>query len=350
MAVLIAISGLFALIFEVRYFSEHSLQVYFTRLAATLIALFVLTALNTKWGEKKSILLVHILLGSIIFSSGYMIYLLPSTLIINTQIVGLMIFTSALFLSWDLKNQILVAIYYNIVFASAILLNDYRIYFLPNVYESVLFVIFLSVVSVIGSAVNFRLRIMLAEKSYSVVLSERKYKSIFDNSAEGLFQSTLDGKFITVNKALMGLLGYDDEEDLMKINIRKDLYKYPQERQRLFKKLQEEGLVSNEQVTLKRKDGSEIIVRLNDRIVSDDETGIYFEGNMQNITSQVRAEQEREKAEQELRTEKIKSDILAKKATHSSVLKSQFLANMSLIRCGCGIRIIFIIGFTPTFL
>ena len=329
MALLIAISGLFAMIFEVRYFSEYSFQVYLTRLSATLISFFVLVALYTKWGSDKSVLLVHTLLISIIVSTGYMIYLLPSTLIINTQIVGLMIFTSALFLSWDIKNQIFVAIYYNVVFASAILLNDSTIYFLPNLYESVLFVIFLSIISVIGSAVNFRLRVMLAEKSYSVVLSEKKYKSIFDNSAEGLFQSSLDGKFLIVNKALVEILGYDNEEDLMKIDIRKELYKYPQERLKLVKKLQHDGVVRNERVTLKRKDGSEIVIRLNDRIVSDEEVGIYFEGNMQNITQQVRAEQEREKAENALRNEKMKSDNLAMEATQNSLVKSQFLANMS---------------------
>lgn len=329
MAVLIALSGIFAMIFEVRYFSENTLQVYLVRLSATLISFSVLVSLYTRWGENKSVILVHTLLITIIVSSGFMIFFHPSTLVINAQIVGLMIFTSALFLSWDIKNQIVVAIYYNIVFASAILLNDSSIYFLPNLYESVLFVMFLSVISIIGTAVNFRLRMLLAEKSYSVVLSEKKYRSIFDNSAEGLFQSTLDGKFITVNKALVSILGYDDEEDLMKIDIRKDLYKYPQERLRLFNKLQKDGIVKNERVTLKRKNGSEIIVRLNDRIISDEQTGIYFEGNMQNITQQVKAEQEREKAENALRNEKIKSDLLAKEATQSSIIKSQFLANMS---------------------
>lgn len=329
MAVLIAIAGIFAMIFEVRYFSENVVQVYFIRLTATLIAFSVLVALYTKWGAEKSVALVHVLLVTIIVSSGLMIYFHPTTLVINAQIVGLMIFTSALFISWDIKNQIVVAIYYNIVFASAILLNDTSIYFLPNLYESVLFVLFLSVISILGSAVNFRLRIMLAEKSYSIVLSEKKYKSIFDNSAEGLFQSTLDGKFITVNKAFVEILGYDNEEDLMKIDIRKDLYKYPQERLRLFKKLQDEGIVKNERVTLKRKDGSEVIVRLNDRLVSDEEMGIYFEGNMQSITEQVIAEREREKAENALRNEKLKSDLLAKEATQSSIIKSQFLANIS---------------------
>ncbi len=329
LALLIAISGLFAMIFEIRYFSDHSIHVYLTRLSATLISFCVLVALYTKFGSKNSIILVHTLLISIIVSTGYMIYLLPSTLVVNSQIVGLMIFTSALFLSWDVKHQIMVAIYYNVVFASAILLNDQSIYFLPNLYESVLFVIFLSIISVIGSAVNFRLRTLLAEKTHSVILSEKKYRSIFDNSAEGLFQSSLDGKFIIVNKALVEILGYDNEEELMKIDIKKDLYKSPEERLKIFKQLQSDAEIRNVQVTLKKKDGSEIVVRLNDRIVSSEGAGIYFEGNMQDITAQVKAEREREKIQQALREEKIKSDNLAKEATQSSMVKSQFLANMS---------------------
>ena len=329
MALLIAISGLFAMIFEVRYFSDYSLQVYFTRLSATLLSFSVLVVLYSKFGSARSVLLVHILLITIIVSTGYMIYLLPSTLIVNSQIVGLMIFTSALFLSWDVKNQILVAIYYNVVFAAAILMNGQSIYFLPNMYESVLFVLFLSIISVIGSAVNFRLRMLLAEKSYSVFISEKKFRSIFDNSAEGMFQSSLDGRFITVNKAMVEILGYYDEEDLMKVDIRKDIYKYPEERIRLVKKLQQEGEIKNERIVLLRKDQSEIIVRLSDRIINDDEAGIYFEGNMQDITEQVKAENEREKAQEELRKEKIKSDQPAREAVQSSLVKSQFLANMS---------------------
>ncbi len=330
MALLIAISGLFAMIFEVRYFSQFSVEVYLTRLSATLLSFIVLVALYTDLGKKIPVLLVHILLITIIASTGYMIYLLPKTLIVNSQIVGLMIFTSALFLSWDVKNQILVAIYYNLVFAAAILMNGHSIYFLPNMYESVLFVIFLSVISVIGSAVNFRLRMLLAEKSYSVFLSEKKFRSIFDNSVEGIFQSSIDGRFITVNKALVEILGYDDEEDLMKANIIKDIYKSPEDRARLIQRIQWHDEIKNERVVLLRKDKSEIIVRLNDRIIKDEDgIGTHFEGNMQDVSNQVKIEEERKLAEEELRKEKIKSDQLAKEAVQSSIVKSQFLANMS---------------------
>jgi PAS domain S-box-containing protein len=330
MALLIAISGLFAMIFEVRYFSEYSLHVYLTRLAATVISFIVLVFLSTKAGIKQPVLLVHILLGAIIASSGYMIYLMPSTLVVNSQIVGLMIFTSALFLSWEVKNQIIVAIYYNLVFASAILLNDKSIYFLPNLYESVIFVLFLSVISVIGSAVNFRLRMQLAEKSYKIEINERKFRSIFNNSAEGMFQSTPQGKFITVNPALVKLLGYSSKDELMQVKIDNEIYSVPEQRKKLLEILKEKGSIKNYHVKLKRKDATEVIVRMNNRLISDSEgNAMFLEGNIQDITGEVYAEQKRQKAEEDLRAEKEKSDKLAKEALHSNIIKSQFLANMS---------------------
>lgn len=326
---LIAISGLFAMVFEVRHFSEFSLQVYATRLASTLVAFIILVILNTKHALKKPVLLVHILLVTIIASSGYMIFLMPSTLIVNTQIVGLMIFTSALFLSWEVKNQIIVSIYYNIVFAGAILVNGDKIYFLPNMFESVIFVLFLSVISVVGSAVSFKLRSELAEKSYRMNLSEKKFRSIIKNSAEGIFQSTFDGRFVTTNPALAKILGYESEYELRKMNITKDIYINPEDRTKLIEILKEHKEVRNLRVPLKRKDGSPVMVLLNDRLVKDEDGRFFFEGNMQDITEQINLERERKKTEEKLRQEMLKSEALAKDAVHSSEAKSIFLANMS---------------------
>ncbi len=327
---LIAISGLLAMVFEVKYQAAFSLNIYITRLLSTLIAFTVLILMYTPIGHKKSIFLVHILLLVIITSSAYMVYLMPKTLVVNSQIVGLMIFTSALFLSWDIKNQILVAIYYNLVFAFAILLNDHSIYFLPNMYESVLFVIFLSVMSVIGCAVNYKLRMQLAEKSINIEKSEKKFRSIFDNSFEGIFQSTVEGKFVTVNPALIRLLGYESKEELMNLNIKNDVFKYPEEREIITKKLKEIGEIRNYRLVLKRKDGSDVIVKLNDRLaVNGEDSQIYFEGNIQDISNQVIAEKKRVEVEKELREEKTKSDKLAQEAIRANAIKSQFLANMS---------------------
>jgi len=328
MGYLVAIFGVLALIFEVRYFNDYAIQIYVTRLTATTIALLVLATLNTSVAVKYSILLVHILLFTIIISSGFMTYLLPQTILVNSQIVGLVIFTSALFLSWSVKNQILVAIYYNAVFASAILFNNNAIYFLPNVTESVVFVALLSMVSIIACAYNFKMKVIVAEKNFKIRYSEKKYRSIFNNSVEGMFQSTLEGKFLTTNKAFADILGYSNKDELKEIDVI-ELYVNPEDRKELINELRKTSYVKDYQVELKKKDGSKLLVSLNDRLIRGEDGYKFMEGNIQDITKRVFLDQEREKVEDALRKEKEKSETLAIEAVRLTGLKSKFLANMS---------------------
>lgn len=327
MALLIAVSGLFAMMFEVRYFSQYSFEVYLTRLLATLIAFTILVAANYPFAKRHPVVLVHVLLITIIISSAYMIYLIPSTLVTNSQIVGLMIFTSALFLSWEVNNQIIVAIYYNAVFAFAIIVNDKSIYFLPNMYESVMFVLFLSILSVLGSAVNFRLRLQAAKNAQKVAASEKKYRTIFNNSAEGIFQSTLDGKFIIANPAMASILGYDDQNELLTVNIPKQIFKSEHERKQLIDVISKNGSVQDYQITLRKKNGEAVIVKLNDRIIHDESENLtYLEGSIKDITQHVITEEKKKLAEKKLREEKKRADLLAEEAMKLSLAKSQLLA------------------------
>ncbi len=328
LSLLVAVFGLFAMIFEVKYFPGNSLEIYFIRLSSTVIAFSVLTILSTNITVKRSIFLVHILLLTIIISSGLMIYLIPTTLLVNSSIVGLVIFTSALFLSWELWNQIVVAIYYNLVFAASILLNDRGIYFLPNIVESVIFIMFLSLVSVLACAINFRLRLLLAERNFQVEKSEKKYRSIIDNSAEGIFQSTTDGKWLTINKAFAGILGYKNEQELMGVDV-SDIYVDEIDRKKLIAELEKNERIENYRIKLKRKDGSIAVVRLNDRLVKDENGKTFFEGNIFEITEQVKAEEARQLVESALKLEKEKTEKLADEAMRLSLTKSKFLANMS---------------------
>ncbi len=328
MALLVATFGLLAMIFEIKYFAEYSVQIYIIRLSSTLIAFSVLTLLTTQFAEKYSIFLVHLLLLTIITSSGLLIYHLPTTLLVNSSIIGLMVFTSALFLSWEVKHQIVVAIYYNALFAGAILLNDKAVYFLPNMFESVVFVLVLSVVSIIACAVNFKMRLMLAEKNISVEISEKKFKSIFHNSAEGIFQSTLDGKWLTLNKTCADILGYDSTNELAKVGV-DDLYLDTDERTKILNELIEKKQILNRKLKLKKKDGNEAVVILNNRLVTNEDGSKYLEGNIHDVTEQTRAEEMRRLAEEALTAEKIKSENLTKEALRLSGTKSKFLANMS---------------------
>jgi hypothetical protein len=284
---------------------------------------------NTKFGKKYSVLLIHILLLSIIVSFGVMIYLIPKTLIFNSHLISLIIFIAALFLSWEVTNQIIVAIYYNMVFAVSIILNSREIYILPNMIESVVLVLIISIMAIIASYINSRLRLEAFTKGYEVSLSERKYRNIFDNSAEGIFQVMPKGNLIIVNPAFVKLLGYSADEEILKLNFIKDFFIRESDWELLNKLLDKQGKVKNYRVQFKKKDGGEVTVRLNVRVNLNDDGSTYYEGSIQDITQQVQAENEKQKALEALRDEKMKADISAKKAQQESNFKSKFLANMS---------------------
>jgi PAS domain S-box-containing protein len=328
MALLAALFGLFAMVFEIKYFPLHSMEIYLVRLSSTIIAFTVLAMLTAGISVNRSRALVHILLLTIIISSSLMIYILPKSLFVNSSISGLIIFTSALFLSWEIRNQIIVAIYFNIVFAAAILLSDRAIYFLPNMFESVIFVLFLSFASIIACAVNFRARMLIVERNHAIERSEHKYRSIIDNSAEGIFQTTLDGKWLTINKAFAKILGYENEQELMQIDVNK-IYFDDADRRKLIEELEKHEQIENYRIKIKRKDGTAAVVSLNDRIVNDDSGEVYLEGNISDITDQVKAEEERIVMETMLKQEKEKTEKLAAEAIRASGTKSKFLANMS---------------------
>lgn len=317
-----------ALIFEVRYFASHSLEIYLSRLSAIIIAFGLLVISNTSFGKKHPVILIHILLLSIICSFGVMIFLIPKTLIFNSYIISLLIFTAALFLSWDVANQIIVAIYYNVVFAVSIIFNNKVIFLLPNMLESVVLVLVISVMAIVASYMNYRLRQEAVIKNFEVSTSEKKFRNIFENSAEGIFQFNEEGKFLTLNPSIVKMLGYSNEDEMRKLVIADDVFKRKGDWELLNKLLEKQGKVRNYRVSLKRKDGSELIVRVNVRS-NEEEPILLYEGSLQDITQQIQAETEKQKALDALRIEKMKAVTAASKAQQESSFKSRFLANMS---------------------
>ncbi len=330
LAIFSAASGGIALIFEVLYFSEHSVQLYVSRLFSVLIAFVLLVISNSRYGKEHPVLLVHILLMSIVASFAVMIYLEPQTLVFNSHIISLIIFTAALFLSWEVRHQVLVAVYYNLVFMASVIANSSQTHNIPHMLESIVLVMIISVMAVIASYINYRLRREALLKSYEIVLSEKKFRNIFENSVEGVFQITPAGKFTAVNPALIKMLGYSTEEEINKLNFFKDLFKRKSDADLLNKLLEKQGKVKNYRVQFLKKDGSEIAVKMNVRLSYDEEEDTtFFDGSLQDITQQVLAEHERQKALEALRQEKIKSDVAAQKARQESSYKTKFLANMS---------------------
>ncbi len=115
--------------------------------------------------------------------------------------------------------------------------------------------------------------------------SEARYRELYENVVAGVFQSTLDGKFMSANPALVRLLGYASEDELLGLDIGKDLYMYPEDRENWLRNIQESGEIRNAELVLKRKDGRKIVVLENSRAVHDDQGRIlYYEGTLTDIT------------------------------------------------------------------
>lgn len=125
------------------------------------------------------------------------------------------------------------------------------------------------------------------------VASENRYRTIINDAISGFFQSTLDGRFLMVNPAMVKMLGYESSEELLKVDINKELYFDASERKTLLSRIEVLGRAENLETTLRRKNGTPIIVTENVRAVCDASGKIiYLEGILQDITKQRLAESE----------------------------------------------------------
>ncbi len=121
----------------------------------------------------------------------------------------------------------------------------------------------------------------------SLKKAESRYRSIFENAIEGIFQSTLDGQYLVANPALAAIYGYESSAALISAlnNIQHQLYVLPTRRDEFVKEITTKGKVHNFQSQIYRKDKSIIWISENARLVYDkDNQPIYYEGTVEDIT------------------------------------------------------------------
>ncbi len=129
--------------------------------------------------------------------------------------------------------------------------------------------------------------------------AEAKYRSIFENAVEGIFQTTADGHFLTVNPMLARIYGYDSPEELIATvrNIERQLYADPFRRTEFRRIMQEQGVVWNFESQVYRKDGSAIWISENSRAIRDESGRIVgYEGTVEDITRRKQAAEDLEKS------------------------------------------------------
>jgi len=99
-----------------------------------------------------------------------------------------------------------------------------------------------------------------AKSEEKIRASEKDYRRLFKNVRCGLYVSSKEGKFLNANKALLDMLGYENKEEFLKIDIAKDLYLNPEDRRKFQEMIEQDGYVIDYEVDFKRKDGSPIPV------------------------------------------------------------------------------------------
>ena len=125
--------------------------------------------------------------------------------------------------------------------------------------------------------------------------SELKYRDIFENAIEGIYQSTIEGRFMTANAALVRMAGYDSPAELIESikDIETQLYVHPEDRKRLMEIMEAKGFVEGFEVEFYKKDGSTFWVVINARTVKDEQGKVlYIEGLIEDITVRKHSEEQ----------------------------------------------------------
>ncbi len=141
---------------------------------------------------------------------------------------------------------------------------------------------------------EFYARKELESANRKLVVAEAKYRSIFENATEGIFQSSPDGRYITANPALAKIYGYSSPEEVTAnfTDIENQLYVDPKRRAEFVRLIEKYGIISEFESQIYRQDGS--IVWISEKAYAvRDAAGklLYYEGLIEDITQRKQAEE-----------------------------------------------------------
>lgn len=125
--------------------------------------------------------------------------------------------------------------------------------------------------------------------------AEERYRSIFENALEGIYQTSPDGHYLNFNPALARIYGYDSAEDLVLgiTDIQKHLYVDPYKRDEFIRLMTAHGRVKNFEALVHRKNGEIIWISENAREVKGQDGNLmFYEGTVEDITERKNYEQQ----------------------------------------------------------
>ncbi len=183
--------------------------------------------------------------------------------------------------------------------------------------------------SVRAIVVNFRDITERKQAEEALRESEEKYKTLTEHLNVGVYRNTPGplGKFIEANPAIVRMFGYDSKEEFLAIHVA-DLYQNPRDRESHSKKVIRDGFVKNEELRLKKKDGTSFVGSASSVAVSDESGRVkYFDGIIDDIT-------ERKRAENQIKASLAEKEVLLREIHHRVKNNMQIISSLLNLQAG----------------
>ena len=126
--------------------------------------------------------------------------------------------------------------------------------------------------------------------------AEEKFRGLFENAVEGIFLTTADGRYLSVNPALARMCGYRSPDEMIAtVSNAAQIYAEPEFRETFRQLIEERGIIEGLEYQLLRKDGTKVWISENAHAVRDAAGAIVsYEGTVQDISERKRSELERQ--------------------------------------------------------
>jgi two-component system NtrC family sensor kinase len=145
---------------------------------------------------------------------------------------------------------------------------------------------------------------MVVARTAQMVQEQEKFKAIFENSPDGIFQTTVDGRYLTANPALARIYGYASPKELMDqvTDIQNQIYVDPERRADFARRLETDQIVRGFESEIRCKDGSrKWITETACKVTKLDGSLLHYQGFVADITAQRNVQRERDSMEAHIR-------------------------------------------------
>jgi PAS domain S-box-containing protein len=166
----------------------------------------------------------------------------------------------------------------------------------------------------------------------ALVVAEEKYRNIFENATEGIFQTAVEGSLLSANPAFARLFGYESPEEMLNLvkDVTYEIYIDPARRIELKRLLDKQGFVYNFEVQCRRKDGSITWISTNMKVVrGSDKKTLFYEGTMTDITERKSIQEDLENKSRSLEEANAALNVLLRhREQDSNELEEKVVTNI----------------------